>query len=117
MATTKKTIAIRTRRSHRVRIRIRGTAATPRLTVFRSNAAIYVQLVDDAAGKTLVHASSRELPKRAANVAAAAAVGALVAERAKASGILAVIFDRGPYRYHGRVKALAEAARKGGLKF
>jgi len=116
MATTKKTIAVRARRRHRVRARIRGTRATPRLSVFRSNVAIYAQLIDDTTGRTVVQASSRDLTKRGPKMADAAAVGKLIAERATPAGITTVVFDRGSYRYHGRVKALAEAARTGGLK-
>ncbi|MDO8470028.1 MAG: 50S ribosomal protein L18 [bacterium] len=117
MATTKKTIAIRARRRNRVRVRIRGTAAIPRLTVFRSNVAIYAQLIDDATGTTVVRASSRDLVKRGPKMADATAVGKLIAERATPAGITAAVFDRGSYRYHGRVQALAEGARAGGLKF
>jgi large subunit ribosomal protein L18 len=113
------------RNEHRVRIhkrirqRLRGNAERPRLAVFRSLKHIYVQLIDDASGKTLVSASSKEksAPVKGANVAGAKAIGKLVAERAKAKGIKRIVFDRGGYLYHGRVKALAEAAREGGLEF
>lgn len=112
--------ASRDLRHVRVRRRIRGSSSRPRLAVFRSLNHIYAQLVDDAAGRTLVAADSRSKEFLArhttgGNVAAAKAVGALLAERAKARGIERVVFDRGGYQYHGRVKALAEAARAGGL--
>ena len=110
------------RRRNRVRRAIRGTAARPRLTVFRSSKHIYVQLIDDDQGKTLVAAcsSSSELKGKVTyggNIKAAEAVGLLVAEKAKSAGLSKVCFDRGQYRYHGRIKALADAARKGGLDF
>ena len=109
-------------RKVRVRRRVRGSAARPRLAVFRSLNHIYAQLVDDDAGKTIVAADSRSKEFRehhpaGGNVAAAKAVGALLAERAKARGVERVVFDRGGYMYHGRVKALADAARTGGLVF
>jgi len=111
------------RRIHRrVRLKVSGTAARPRLCVFRSATHLYAQVIDDAAGRTLVAASSvdkemRKDFKSGGNVAAAKIVGKAVAERARAKGIAQVVFDRGGYRYHGRVKALAEAAREAGLKF
>lgn len=106
----------------RVRRRIRGTAARPRLSVFRSLKHIYAQLIDDETGRTLVFVSSRAPEFRAklkdgGNVAAAKVVGELLAQKAKARGIERVVFDRGGYQFHGRVKALAEAARAGGLIF
>lgn len=106
----------------RIRRKLSGSGSRPRLCVFRSLAHIYAQVVDDLSGKTLVSASSVETAvcsdkKKAGNIAAAKMVGKTVAERAKAQGIEAVVFDRGGYLYHGRVKALAEAAREGGLKF
>jgi large subunit ribosomal protein L18 len=106
----------------RVRRQVQGTAARPRLVVFRSLNHIYAQVIDDADGKTLVSVASRAPEFRAkmktgGNVAAAKLVGELVAQRAKAKGIGPVVFDRGGYQYHGRVKALAEAARAGGLAF
>ncbi len=110
----------RERRHRRVRARVRGTAARPRLNVYRSNIHIYAQVIDDAAQATLVAASTLDPEVKAllaAKVAQAAAVGRVVAQRARARGIEAVIFDRGGYRYHGRVKALAEAAREAGLTF
>lgn len=111
------------RRTYRVRNKVRGTAERPRLTVFRSNLHISVQLIDDDAGRTLAAASS--LVKKAertgsvygGNIAAAKVVGQKIAEAAKAAGVTQVAFDRGPYRYHGRIKALADAAREGGLQF
>ena len=109
----------RLRRHRRVRGKISGTAARPRLDVFRSAKHIYAQVIDDVAGNTLVSASSldKEIEGNGGNKTAARAVGKLVAERAKAKGIETVVFDRGGYLYHGRVKALAEGAREGGLKF
>ncbi len=110
---------IRGRIHVRIRRKLRGTAERPRLAVFRSVAHIYVQVIDDAQGKTLVSASSvdKGVKTNGGNVAAAKAIGKLVAERAKEKGIKQVVFDRGGYQYHGRVKALAEAARAAGLEF
>lgn len=107
------------RRRARVRRQIRKSAnGRPRLSVFRSNKYIYAQVIDDLSGKTVAAASSREDSVAAgANQEAAAEVGKLVAKRANEQGVKAVVFDRGPYLYHGRVKALAEAAREGGLAF
>ena len=111
------------RRKARVRRALRAAAnGRPRLSVFRSSKQIYVQVIDDAAGKTLAAASSLEKDLRSglktgADVSAAQAVGKLVAERAKAAGVTQVIFDRSGYLYPGRVKALADAAREGGLEF
>lgn len=107
------------RRRARVRRQIRKSAnGRPRLSVFRSNKYIYAQVIDDLNGKTVASASSREEAVTAgANQEAAAAVGKLVAQRATEQGVKEVVFDRGPYLYHGRVKALAEAAREGGLAF
>jgi large subunit ribosomal protein L18 len=104
------------RRAHRVRVRLRGSADIPRLTVKRSLNHIYAQLVDDAAGKTLAAASDKGL-KAGKPVEVAKAVGLELARKAKASGISAAVFDRGQYRYHGRVAALADGAREGGLTF
>ena len=106
----------------RIRRKMSGTRERPRLCVYRSLNHIYAQIVDDAQGATLVSASTVEKEvrgdlKNAGNIQAAKTVGKIVAERAKAKGIEAVIFDRGGYIYHGRVKALAEAARESGLKF
>ena len=111
------------RRRERLRFQLRRKAGgRPRLSVFRSGKHIYAQIIDDAAGRTLAAASSldrglREELKTGADKSAAAAVGKLVAERALAAGVSAVVFDRGSYLYHGRVKALADAAREGGLAF
>ncbi len=112
--------ARRARRRNRVRKRVSGTAERPRLAVFRSNRHISAQLIDDDAGRTLAAASTREAPLATAgggNVAAAGEVGRLIAERGREAGTTAVVFDRGGNRYHGRVAALADAARAGGLKF
>ncbi|KKW43234.1 MAG: 50S ribosomal protein L18 [Parcubacteria group bacterium GW2011_GWB1_57_6] len=103
------------RRHARVRARIKGTEARPRLAVFRSNRFVSAQLIDDAKGTTLVNAHGREF--KGPQSVQAASVGAAIAKRAKAAGITAVVFDRGGYRYGGQVKALAEAAREGGLTF
>ena len=110
----------RTRRHLRVRKKVSGSTARPRLVVFRSTRHIYVQVVDDAAARTLVSASTLDDGVRGSDgdkKSLAAAVGRLVAERAKAAGIDKVVFDRGGYRYHGRIAALADAAREGGLDF
>ena len=111
----------RIRRHRRVRKNVHGTPERPRLAVYRSNKHISAQLIDDESGRTLAAASSTEADLRAAgsggSVAAAERVGSLVAERAKAAGVTAVVFDRGGYAYHGRVAAIAEAARNGGLDF
>ena len=109
-------------RSHRrVRKHVHGTAERPRLAVYRSNKHISAQVIDDDRGHTLAAASSTETDLRAAgsgaSVSAAERVGALIAERAKAAGVMAVVFDRGGYAYHGRVAAIAQAARNGGLDF
>jgi large subunit ribosomal protein L18 len=110
------------RRHRRLRKRVEGVPERPRLSVYRSLKHIYAQVVDDVSGRTLVSASTLSEPlkgtlKGSGNRAAAAKVGELLAARAKEAGITAVCFDRGGRRYHGRIKALAEAARKGGLKF
>jgi large subunit ribosomal protein L18 len=111
--------AIRSRIHRRIRRKLAGTAERPRLAVFRSVAHIYAQVIDDAAGRTLVAASSVDKGSRTdgGNVAAAKAIGTAVAERAREKGIRQVVFDRGGYQYHGRVKALADAARAAGLEF
>ncbi len=116
------TIEGRDRRHKRIRKNISGTPEKPRLCVYRSLNHMYAQLIDDIKGSTIITVSSntadfKEKMKAAGNVKAAALVGELVAERAQAKGITKVVFDRGGYRYHGRVKALAEAARKKGLVF
>ncbi len=115
MTTTART-AGRRRRHERVRVRVAGTPEKPRLVVFRSLAHIYAQVIDDRAGRTLAAASDQDAEK-AKKAERAKAVGKAVAERAKAAGIDEVVFDRGGYRYHGRVKALADAAREAGLRF
>lgn len=116
--TTAKTVVSRSRRRVRVRKKISGTAARPRLAVFRSNRYIYAQLIDDVAGSTLAAASSRESGVDSGKtVEVAGKVGELLAERAAAKKIKTAVFDRGGYRYHGRVAALADGARKGGLAF
>ena len=119
MITRPNTNKQRLKRHKRVRAKISGTPETPRLNVFRSEANIYAQVIDDVNGVTLASASSldKAIEGYGGNVAAATAVGKLVAERALAKGIESVVFDRGGYLYHGRVQALAEGAREGGLKF
>ncbi len=111
----------RLRIKKRIRKKVNGTTETPRLSVFRSNKQIYVQLVDDNAAKTLLSASSSDKDIASQKVTnkteVASLVGKKIAEKAKEQKIASVVFDRGGYSYHGRVKALAEAARKGGLKF
>ena len=112
----------RDKRHHRLRRWLKGTAVRPRLAVFRSLNHIYAQVVDDDTGRSVVAADSRSKEfrtgqPRGGNVAAAKAVGGLLAQRAKAAGVTQVVFDRGGYKYHGRVKALADAVRAGGLVF
>ena len=113
----------RIRRHWRVRAKVKGTAARPRLSVFRSNKYIAAQLIDDATGKTIVAASSQQkalqegLTGKFCSVEAATLVGKTLAEKAKGAGLSKACFDRGPYKYHGRVKALASAAREAGLDF
>ena len=106
-------------RHERVTEKVFGTSECPRLCVFRSNTNIYAQIIDDEKGSTLVSASSldKDLKIKNLNVEAAASVGASLAKKAKKAGIKCVVFDRGGYKYHGRVKALAEAARENGLEF
>lgn len=119
----RKPLTLRQRRHRRVRAKISGSATRPRLNVFRSSAHIYAQVIDDVTGHTLAAASDLEETVReragsdAAKTARAKAVGELIAERAKGVGIKAVLFDRGGFLYHGRVKAVADGAREGGLKF
>lgn len=109
----------RSRRHARSRKSLRGTPERPRLAVYRSNRYIYAQVIDDLGGKTLAAASSQESDLRGGrlNVDTAAKVGTLVADRAKEAGVKTVVFDRGGYKYHGRLKALADAAREAGLEF
>ncbi len=118
MAKTASKAAQRARIRRRIRGKVQGTAERPRLSVFRSNKYIYAQVIDDAQGHTLAAASSREGDLDGASpVERSKAVGQRLAERAKAAGVEAVVFDRGGYRYHGNVRALAEGARDGGLQF
>jgi large subunit ribosomal protein L18 len=108
----------RLKRRRRVRAKVRGTAERPRISVFRSNRGIAAQLIDDISGRTLASASWTEADLRGLSpMEQAGRVGAALAERAKAAGVEAAVFDRGGYQYHGRVKALAEGAREGGLLF
>lgn len=109
----------RVRRHHRVRRKLRGTQERPRLAVYRSNRYLYAQVIDDVAGQTLASASSLEPELRTAplNLETAARVGSLVGDRAKKAGIGQVVFDRGGFKYHGRIRALADAAREAGLEF
>jgi large subunit ribosomal protein L18 len=108
----------RLRRRRRVRAKVRGNTDRPRLSVFRSNRGIGVQVIDDVAGRTLASVSWTESDiKGLQSMEQAKRVGELIAERAKTAGVETVVFDRGGYRYHGRVKALAEGAREGGLRF
>jgi large subunit ribosomal protein L18 len=117
---TKNKLDRRTKIKYRVRKRVRGTAEKPRLSVFRSNKAIYAQVINDLDGKTLASASSlgKEIgDTKMTKTEAARQVGKLVAERAREAGIETIVFDRNGYLYHGRVKSLADGAREGGLKF
>jgi len=109
----------RDRRHTRVRKKVHGTAARPRLAVFKSNRYIYAQIIDDEGGRTLAAASSQEksLRDKTLNIESAAEVGKLLAERAGAADITTVVFDRGGYPFHGRVKALADAVREAGVRF
>jgi len=115
MATSKSEARIR--RHRRVRKKVRGTATRPRLSVYRSNKYVYAQIIDDGAGSTLASASSLDpaIEEPPATVAAAKAVGKLLGERAQAAGITTVVFDRGGFRYHGRVAGVADGARETGL--
>ena len=116
---SKEKVTARQRRHRRVRKRVRGTAERPRLAVFRSNRHITAQVIDDVAGRTLAAASTVEADLRSAptgNKDAATKVGRLVAERAKSAGVTRVVFDRGGFLYHGRVAAVADAAREAGLE-
>lgn len=115
MAITKEQRRLRIRRG--IRNKITGTAERPRLSVFKSNKDIYVQLIDDVNGHTLTSTSSTELGKANVNIEISKEVGKKLAEKASSTGISSVVFDRGGYPYHGKVKALAEGAREGGLKF
>lgn len=116
MATKKDLRRLKIKKS--IRRNVFGTANRPRMTIFRSNTTLYVQLVDDLKGATLVSANSKEFSdKKSTNKEVAGELGKKVAEKAKAAGIESVVFDRNGYLYHGKVKALAEGAREGGLKF
>ncbi len=116
---SKSRTAARVRRHQRVRKNLRGTTDRPRLAVFRSNRYIYAQVIDDIEGRTLAAASSQEkdLRTKTLSVETAGEVGSLVAERAKEAGVSKVVFDRGGFAYHGRIKALADKAREAGLEF
>jgi len=118
MNVIKRKIARVERRQGRVRAKISGTAARPRLNVFRSNRGVFLQLIDDASGRTLASAHSRELTaKGLKKTEAANSLGKLLADKAMALGIKTIVFDRSAYRYHGRVKAVADGAREQGLVF
>ena len=106
----------RAMRKNRSRAKISGTAEKPRLAVFRSNKYTYAQLIDDEKGRTVASASTLELGKKTKKTEAAKALGALIAEKAKTAGVKTAVFSRSLYKYHGRVKAVAEGAREGGLK-
>jgi large subunit ribosomal protein L18 len=112
--------AARRKRHDRIRLHLEGTGSRPRLAVFRSNTHIYAQVIDDASGRTLAAASTLEKElrgSRSTKTEEAAVIGRLVAERAKTAGVERVVFDRAGFRYHGRIKSLAEAAREAGLEF
>lgn len=115
MATKKDKSRLRIKRS--IRKKISGTAERPRLSVFRSNQAIYAQVIDDTKGHTVVSASSQELGKKGSSIEVAKEVGKKVAEKAQEKGVQTIVFDRNGYLYHGKVKALADGAREAGLKF
>jgi large subunit ribosomal protein L18 len=115
MSTTK--VARRERIRTGIRNKVAGTAERPRLSIYKSNKAIYAQIIDDAKGATLTASSSLELGVKNNTIADSKSVGTKLAEKAKAAGIETVVFDRGGYQYHGQVQALAEGAREGGLKF
>ena len=119
MDRAKSRVEARGRIRERIRNKVKGTAERPRLAVFRSLKYMYAQVIDDAAGRTLASASTREgeATAKGANAAAAKALGALIAKKAKDKGITRVVFDRGGYLYHGNIKALADAARENGLEF
>jgi large subunit ribosomal protein L18 len=109
--------AARARRHRRVRVRVEGTGQRPRLSVYRSLHHVYAQLIDDETGRTVAAASTTQLKSGKKDLEAAAAVGRAIAERARTAGVTAAVFDRGGFLYHGRVKALADAAREAGLEF
>lgn len=111
----KANITSKTRRAARTRAKVRGTSERPRLTVFRSNAAIYAQLIDDSKHATIAAGSTKQVDQKVARVEQGTLLGAMIAEKAKAAGVTTAVFDRGSYRFHGRVKAIAEGARAAGL--
>ncbi len=115
MATIKLQRRLRIRRG--IRNKISGTSDRPRLSIFKSNRGIYAQLIDDTIGNTIVASSSSEIGKKIVNIDISKEVGKKLAEKASASKIVSVVFDRGGYPFHGKIKALAEGAREGGLKF
>ena len=119
MDRAKQRVVARERIRERIRGKVRGTTERPRLAVFRSLKSIYAQVIDDSTGRTIVAASSleKDASAKGANAAAAKAVGALIAKKAKDKGVTRVVFDRGGYQYHGNIKALADAARENGLEF
>ncbi|HWS70879.1 MAG TPA: 50S ribosomal protein L18 [Thermoanaerobaculia bacterium] len=117
MDRAKQRVESRDRIRKRIRRKVTGTSDRPRLAVFKSLKHIYVQLIDDASGRTIVSASTHEKDTKGANSAAAKAVGELIAQKAKEKGVKQVVFDRGGYLYHGNIKALADAARENGLEF
>jgi large subunit ribosomal protein L18 len=118
MSIEEKKLRTRARRAVRVRSKVRGTPERPRLSVFRSNRAIWAQVIDDRNGRTLASAATTQVTEKGlSKTDQATKVGQLLAERAKAAGVEKVVFDRGTYLYHGRVKALADGARQGGLDF
>jgi large subunit ribosomal protein L18 len=119
MDRAKNRVVARERIRERIRGKLKGTTERPRLAVFRSLKSIYAQVIDDSTGKTIVSASSleKDAGTKGANAAAAKAVGALIAKKAKDKGVTRVVFDRGGYQYHGNIKALADAARENGLEF
>ncbi|MEP7234541.1 MAG: 50S ribosomal protein L18 [Ignavibacteriota bacterium] len=107
----------RLRRRHKIQVTVRGTTERPRLVIFRSNASIYAQLIDDSKGFTIVSSSSRSIDAKGNKTDSSKLTGKAIADLAKEKGISSVVFDRNGYLYHGRVKALADGAREGGLKF
>lgn len=116
--TMRKKQSLQEKRKHRVRMKLRNQANRPRLSVFRSNRQVFGQIIDDSKGQTLLAASEKEIAKPdSKKVDIAFALGKLLAEKAKKKKIIAVVFDRGSFAYHGRVKAFADGAREGGLKF
>ena len=109
--------SLRDRRRGRIRAKVVGSSMRPRLSVFRSNKGMFVQLIDDGAGKTIASVSDKEIKNKGTKTEKAEEMGKVIAEKAKKNKIESVVFDRGGYKFHGRVKAVAEAAREAGLKF